>query len=188
MILAWAVVLGLVVCLARFRGRAASQIAAIPLRSAWLALLAVVLQLPLVRAPGGPTEELGVEQALFLASHLLLLAFTWRNRRLRGIQILGLGVICNLAAILANGGFMPITPQTLVAINPGTTLEQWSFGTHYGYSKDVILSHAETRLWILTDILVVPPPFPWPTAFSLGDLLLAMGIVVLLQGPSVKEN
>jgi Sec-independent protein translocase protein TatA len=32
-------------------------------------------------------------------------------------------------------------------------------------------------------MLVLPPPFPWPTAFSLGDLLIAAGIIVLLQGP-----
>ena len=78
---------------------------------------------------------------------------------------------------------MPITPETLVQINPGTTEVQWPLGVHYGFSKDIILSQEATRLWFLSDILVVPPPFPWPTAFSLGDLLIAAGIIVLLQGP-----
>ncbi len=186
MILAWAVVLGLVASLVRHRSRIASRIAAISLRSAWLALLALALQYPLLRAPGGSTQELRVEQVLFLVSHLLLLAFVWRNRQSLGIQILGSGVLCNLAAILANGGFMPITPETLVKINPGSAPGQWPIGIHYFHSKDVILSQEETRLWVLSDILVLPPPFPWPTAFSLGDLLLAAGIIVLLQGPSIQ--
>jgi hypothetical protein len=186
MILAWAVVLGLLASLVRHRGRVASQIAGISLRSAWLALVALAIQYPLLRAPGGTTQQFGVEQALFLLAHVLLLAFVWLNRRYVGIQILGLGVALNLAAILANGGFMPITPETLAQINPGSSLEQWPIGTHYVYSKDVILSREGTRLWALSDVLVVPPPFPWPTAFSLGDLLIAVGIIALLQGPGIQ--
>lgn len=182
MILAAAVIVGLVASLIRHRHQTISQIASIPLRSIWLALLALVLQIPLLRAPSGPTQPLGIQQSLFLLSSLLLLAFVWRNRRLVGIQIVGLGVLCNILVIATNGGFMPITPETLVRINLGSTLDQWTVGFHYGGSKDVILPRASTNLWPLSDILVVPPPFPWPTAFSPGDVLIAIGIVVLLQG------
>jgi hypothetical protein len=183
MILALAIILGLIGSAIRHRGRAATQLASIPLRSAWLALLALALQIPLLRAPFGPLAQVGVQQAFFLLSHLLLLAFVWRNRELVGIQIVGLGVLCNLLVILANSGFMPITPETLVRINPGSTLSQWPTAYHYGHSKDIILLREDTLLWVLSDILVLPPPFPWPAAFSLGDLLIAGGIVVLLQGP-----
>jgi hypothetical protein len=183
MILAVAVVLGLIVSLARYKNQAIDRIAALPLRSAWLALLALVLQYPLLLAPFGETQQVVLHQALFLVSHLLLFAFIWRNRSMVGIQIIGLGVIWNLAVILANGGFMPVSPEALVQINPGSTLEQWPSGLHYGFSKGIILARQETNLWLLSDILVLPPPFPWPTAFSLGDLLLAFGIGVLLQGP-----
>jgi len=188
MILVLAVALGVVASLVRYRGRALEQIAAIPLRSAWLAPLAVVLQVPLLRAAAGPTQHLVWQQVLFLVSHLLLLILVWRNRRLAGMQLVGLGVICNLVVILANGGFMPITPETLVRINPGTTLEQWPLGLHYGFSKDVILLQAEIRLWPLADVLVIPPPFPWPTAFSPGDLLIAAGVVLLLLNPRISSE
>ena len=191
MILALAVILGLAVSLARNRGQTFSLLADIPLRSAWLVIPALAMQYPLLRAPFGPTQQMGIQQAVFLLSHLLLLVFVWRNRRLVGIQIVGLGILCNLVVILVNGGFMPITPETLVrinpgttlGINPGTTLGIWELGFHYGFSKDVILLRGATNLWPLSDVLVLPPPFPWPTAFSLGDLLIAAGIVVLLQGP-----
>jgi hypothetical protein len=183
MILALAVVLGVCASLARHRSRAPAQIAAIQLRWAWLALLALVLQWPLLRAPAGPTRALAVQQALFLLSHLALLIFVWRNRRQPGFLVVGLGVACNLLVILVNGGFMPITPETLARINPGSSPEWWPIGSHYGHSKDIILGQGATRLWFLSDVLVLPPPFPWPTAFSLGDLLIAAGIVLLLQGP-----
>jgi hypothetical protein len=183
MILAIAVVLGLVASLARHRSRAFSRIASIPLRSTWLALLALALQLPLLRAPAGPTQGLRIQQALLLVSYLLLLLFVWRNRRLSAVLIVGAGVVCNLLVVLANQGFMPITPQTLVRINPASSVQHWPEGTHYGYSKDIILTQEDTRVWPLSDVLAIPPPFPWPTAFSAGDLILAAGIVVLLVAP-----
>jgi hypothetical protein len=147
-----------------------------------LVLLAVLLQWPLLRAPTVPLSSLRWQQALFLGSHLLLLAFVWRNRRSVGVLVFGLGVACNLVAISANRGLMPITPQTLATINPGTTPDQWPLGLHYGGSKDIILAQSSTALWPLSDVLVLPPPFPWPTAFSAGDLLIAAGIVWVLQG------
>jgi len=185
MILALSVAVGFVVGWARYRGRIFGRIAALPLRSTWLALLAVALQLPLLRAPAGSVERIRVQQVLFLLSHLVLLIFVWRNRRLTGIQILGLGVMCNLLVIAVNGGFMPIAPQTLTRINPGSLPSQWLAGLYYGYSKDIILLREQTRFEMLSDMWVIPPPFPWPTAFSLGDILIALGIMVLLQGSAV---
>jgi len=182
MILALAVVVGLVVSLVRYRGCALERIAAISLRCTWLVLLALVMQWPLLRAPAGLRQHIGVQQVLFWASHLLLLAFVGLNWRSTAVRIVGLGVLCNLIAILSNGGLMPITPETLVQINPGSSLAHWTAGAHYGYSKDIILPRQGTVLWPLSDILVLPPPFPLPTAFSLGDLIIAFGIVVLLQG------
>jgi len=183
MILSLAVILGLIASVIRHRSETASQIASISLHSPWLVLLSIALQVPLLRAPFGPTQEVTGAQVAFLLSHLLLLTFVWLNRRVLGIRIVGIGVVFNLLAILSNGGFMPITPQTLVRINPGSAQDQWALGFHYGSSKDIILLQHDTTLWVLSDILVLPPPFRWPTAFSLGDLLIALGIIVTLQGP-----
>lgn len=182
MILASAVILGLIASIIRHRSNTLNRITAIRLYSAWLVPLALALQWPLLRAAARHSHDLVVEQVLFLLSHLLLLVFVWRNWHLPGIRILGLGVICNLAVIVANGGLMPVTPETLAQINPDSAPEQWLLGTHYSYSKDFILAKEATRLWVLSDILVLPPPFPLPTAFSVGDLVIAAGIVITLQG------
>ena len=184
MILAAAVILGLAASLVRHRRRAFSRIAAIPLRSAWLAVAALALQWPLLWAPAGPPQGLRLQQGFFLLSFVLLLAFVWHNRRLGAILIVGVGVLSNLAVVAANGGLMPITPETLVRINPGSAVQHWPVGNHYGHSKDVVRAQEDTRLWPLSDRLVVPPPFPWPTAFSLGDVAISIGIIVLLLAPA----
>ena len=183
MIMGAAVVLGLAASLVRYRSRAISRIGSIRLHWAWLALLALAFQVPMLRAPAGPADRFLVEQTLLLTSYLLLAFFVWCNRRQGALLIAGVGIICNLVVILANQEFMPITPQTLATINPGSSEQSWIEGTHYGYSKDIILARGNTRLWPLSDVLAIPPPFPWPTAFSPGDLILAAGIVVLLVVP-----
>ena len=183
MILAAAVIVGPAASLLRHRRRTLSRIASIPLRSAWLVLLALALQLPLLRAAPASIQDLRVQQALFLLSYPLLLVFVWRSRRLGAILIVGLGIACNLVVVVANGGWMPISPEALTRINPGSVVEQWPTETHYNHSKDIILARKDTRLRALSDALIAPPPFPWPTAFSVGDLVIAIGVVFLLLAP-----
>jgi hypothetical protein len=54
-------------------------------------------------------------------------------------------------------------------------------GTLVFASKDVLLPASETKLWLLSDIFVVPPPFPFPGVFSIGDCLMAFGMFRLVQ-------
>ena len=188
MILAWAVVLGLLVAWARYRGEIADHLASLSLTGVWLVPLALLLQLPLLRSGTGPIEPLRTAQILFLASQGFLLLFVGLNRGSAGIRLFGLGLLANLLVIGLNSGFMPITPDTLAAINPGSRVEQWIPGLHYGGSKDIILPRGETVLWLLSDILILPPPFPWTAAFSVGDLLIGAGIVWFLQTPGTDRD
>lgn len=182
MTLGLAILLGLALSVARYGPGAAGRITDLPLRAVWLAPLALALQVPLLRTPFCPVQEVAVPQVLFLLSHLFLIALVWLNRRQPGMWLIGLGIASNLVVILANQGLMPIAPEAVVRINRGASLEQATIGYHYGFSKDVILPRQDTALWLLSDAFVLPEPFPWPTAFSLGDLVLGAGIVALLQG------
>jgi uncharacterized membrane protein len=48
------------------------------------------------------------------------------------------------------------------------------------HSKDVVLPSHQALFWILGDILVIPEPFPWPTALSIGDICLAVGVFLFV--------
>jgi len=146
------------------------------------------MQIPLLRSASGPTSDVALQQVLFLLSHLLLLVFIWLNRHILGVKVIGIGLALNLLIILINGGFMPIAPETLVKINAGTVVTDWPHGIHYGFSKDIILIKETTRLWIFSDILVLPPPLPIPVAFSVGDILISIGIIALLAEKRITNG
>ncbi|MFQ6015867.1 MAG: DUF5317 domain-containing protein [Anaerolineae bacterium] len=151
------------------------RIADVPLRWLWFAPVAFGLQwLVILRREDFHQFGLG----LLALSQVFLLLFVWRNRHLTFVWIIGLGFLLNFLVMVANGGFMPIAPETLTTINPGSSVSDWELGTPVFHSKDIVLAKATTRLWFLSDILVVPPPFPLPTAFSIGDALIVIGFVL----------
>ena len=185
--LLFAVVLTIILMAGLLRGRERLQaLAELPVRHLWLAPVALVLQLPLMRAPATATSSgLLLPRVAFVASYLLLGLCLWLNRRLPGVPWLAAGVFLNALAILANGGWMPIAPQTIAALGG----RAWPLGTHRGASKDIVLPLGATRLWFLSDIFVIPRPFPLPTAFSIGDILIVIGVACFIwSAPSSKAE
>ena len=51
-----------------------------------------------------------------------------------------------------------------------------------------LLPSQQARFWILGDILVIPEPFPWPTAMSIGDVLLAVGVFLFIVRATRSYN
>jgi hypothetical protein len=119
---------------------------------------------------------------LLVGSQLVLVAVALRNIRRPGLMLAALGAALNLAVIVANGGMMPIAPETLQRAG---RIEPWkigdgSIGTHVARSKDVILRREDTRLEILADRFWTGLPAPLSSVFSVGDVLLLAGISVLV--------
>jgi hypothetical protein len=111
-------------------------------------------------------------------SMVVLVFFAWINRRLQGFWLLGVGLLLNLAVITANGGLMPIRPETLNKISG--TQSEWAVGSRPPGSKGIVLPKEQTRLEWLADRYTPPAWLPIRFAYSLGDLFLAAGAFVLL--------
>jgi len=103
----------------------------------------------------------------------ILVLFLWCNRHLQGFRLLSLGLLLNLAVIVANGGLMPISPETVVIVH-GTQDEAIIEGQAIA-DKNVVLKVEDTRLEWLGDRFTVPDAWPIQFAYSLGDLFLAIG-------------
>ncbi len=144
---------------------------AIPVLRLWLLpFIGLALQFGALRWAGG-TERI----ALFALSQALLVLFFGANFKYAPLRLLALGFVLNLLPILLNGGYMPITPEAMASLNPGTRAEQWISGLTRAGSKDIVVSAGEAPFWFLGDVFVLSRPFPLPTAFSVGDVIILIG-------------
>ncbi len=127
-------------------------------------LLAVAIQVAVLSS-----SDPGSKRVLLPVSYLALLFALSRLKRCLGLRLLLLGSALNLAAIVANGGLMPITPEAIRE----TTGETVAVYTSPARSKDIVLPGEETRLRALTDWISIPGV---ASVASIGDLALLAGL------------
>ena len=176
MILLLAVVAGLIAGLTRaWIGKRIFQTP--KLKLVWLVLLAVVPQLLSFNISG--TSSFipdNLASVILVSSQVLLSVFVLANLDMPGFWALGLGLGMNLLVIVLNGGWMPISPETVLRLAPEASPDTWQIGARLGMSKDIVLSVTEMRLWWFSDRYLIPMWLPWRVAYSLGDVLIAAGV------------
>jgi hypothetical protein len=182
------VVTGAAALVGRAAGGRLGALAAAPIRWGWVGLAAIAVQLGVIYVVGSEGGALRLGVAGLLASQAALVAVALGNAR-RGrlaapFAALGLGVALNLSVMAANGGWMPVAPETLVAA--GRT-ERWKVGdllpgTRVAHSKDVIVLPADTRLEPLADRFTTGLPGRLNVVFSLGDVVILAGVGALVVG------
>ena len=125
-----------------------------------------------------------------VSSQLLLLVFAIVNQKQPGFWLLSIGLFLNLTVILANGGLMPITPEVVAQLAPPGEPTDILFppGSRLGTTKDVVLEAEGTILWPLSDIFLFPRSIPLKFAFSVGDALIAAGILKLFWESGAKRG
>jgi hypothetical protein len=153
------------------------------LQHLWLAFVAflpqfIVIYLPVSRGYFPAWLVVGC----LLVSQILLLGFALLNRRFPGMSILICGLLLNLAVMAANGGFMPLSPQTANVLVFKEGLLDIQPGSRFGM-KDILLLPEDIRFEWLSDRFLDPGWFPFRVAFSLGDVLIALGVFWLLARP-----
>jgi hypothetical protein len=156
------------------------------IQAIWLAVVAFLPQLFIAYLPG--TRWLfndGFASLIFLASLTLFFVFAWLNRRLPGMPILIFGLLLNLVVIVANGGWMPITPHTAGLLTGKDVLQFMHVGSRFG-EKDILLPAENIQLEFLADRFLLPAWLPYKVAFSLGDVLIGAGAFWLLVKPTAK--
>jgi uncharacterized protein DUF5317 len=135
-------------------------------RLGWLAVAGFAAQVVLFSAP--VTERIGELGApLYVLSTAVVFVVLLVNARIPGLPVVALGAASNLAAIAANGGYMPASEAALVAAGkiPAS-----------GYSNSVVLP--DPVLGPLTDVFALPTWLPFTNVFSVGDVLIGLGIAI----------
>jgi hypothetical protein len=168
-------IVALVGAAALARGGSLAHFASLPLRWVPLAFAALVVQLLIFTPFRAISLFPGATVPLYLLSMALLVVWVAANWRIPGMAIMALGLLLNFAAIVANGGHMPVAPE-----------QARYAGLIDRYTTDALpvrnnsIATAEgVRLWLLTDILALPAGVPLANVYSIGDVLLAIGGSVL---------
>ncbi|MCL5263873.1 MAG: DUF5317 domain-containing protein [Chloroflexi bacterium] len=180
MILPAAIVIALIT--AAVRGGSLRHLADLRLRFGWMFLLAFFLQAYVVYFPAGKdTAAFDIGRGLLVSSYLLLLMAVCLNWHLAAMRLLGPGLILNFVAILANGGYMPVAPESLTQSGYQNLVSVLEPGSRVFLTKDVLIPRDEIQLYALGDIFVLPLPKPIASVFSPGDVLIAIGTFLLIQ-------
>jgi Family of unknown function (DUF5317) len=140
------------------------------LRIAWapLALLGLLTQVVLFFGP--VAERIGdLGMPVYLGSTALVLAVVLRNLRVPGLVFVAAGALSNLVAIMANGGYMPASAAAMAFLGKDV---------NPGYSNSAVVE--SPVLAPLTDIFALPPSMPFANVFSIGDVLISIGVAVVV--------
>jgi hypothetical protein len=106
---------------------------------------------------------------LYVISTLAVLVAIVADLRMPGMPLIALGAISNMAAIAANGGLMPASASAVAAVGRSADA---------GYSNSAVL--AAPALEPLTDIFAMPAWLPLANVFSIGDVLIAFGVAMVI--------
>lgn len=134
----------------------------------WLALGGLIVQIALFSGPvADRVGDLG--PVIYVASTSAVLVAVLRNVRIKGLALVALGAVSNLTAIVANGGYMPVSPSALEALGRASAS---------GYSNSI--AAADPAIAPLTDIFAMPRALPFANVFSIGDVLIGVGVGIVI--------
>lgn len=162
-------VLGIVVGLVR--GGKLENFSAAAFRQPWMVFAGLALQVGAQAAePSVPALHNGAAGPAVLAvSYALVIGFVVLNIRFPGTLFIGVGLLLNLAVILANGA-MPVSMAAVHAAGARSLPGLQSGVKHHPMGPG-------THLDILGDII----PVPALGIVSVGDVILGIGIFLLIQ-------
>jgi hypothetical protein len=161
------------------------------LRFPWLVVVAFLPQFFAFYLPG-TSDKLSdtLTSTLLVSSLALLLIFCLLNIKKLSFWPIIIGFASNFLVILLNGGLMPISPQTISRLLPEGSKLTYQIGQRLGTGKDIVLDTRHTILAFLSDRLVFPRFLNFPVAFSIGDALIALGVIWLfwsMGGPQSRK-
>ena len=115
--------------------------------------------------------EVAMPHALAATLHVLTyavaFAFLWMNRRVGGVWIVAAGAISNGVVIALNGGTLPASAWAVKAAGLDGDL---------AFANSAVLDHPVLP-W-LGDVFAWPAPLPLANTFSVGDVLIVVGVFV----------
>jgi hypothetical protein len=169
------IIIIVVIAVALLRGGSLRNLGALKLRWLPLVIAGFALQL-LIFTPFASSPLVAFATVpLYIVSMALLTIWVALNWRIPGMALIAVGLLMNFAAIGANGGHMPVSPES--ARYAGTIVNYASEGALV--ANNSIATDSNVHLWLLTDIIPIPKQIVFANVLSIGDVLLTIGVGML---------
>lgn len=146
-------------------------------RWAALAVGGLLVQLVLFTPIGSAVAGDALVPPIYMASTLAVFVAVARNVRMPGMAIVAAGALSNLVAITANGGLMPADPGALALAG---------FSGPGEHTNSVVLEAPAFEP--LTDVYALPAWLPMANVFSVGDVLIGVGVAVAIVAAMRREE
>ena len=144
------------------------------IRPRWWGLVILGLGIQFIPLPEGVAgTDLAIRTAVLAISYSLLIAFGLVNVRMPGMFLVVIGLACNMAVIVVNGG-MPASAEALIDSGQEDVL---AFLQDQGADKHHLLTD-DDQLTFLADVIAVPQPIG--QAVSVGDIFVYVGLIWLI--------
>ena len=180
MFLGISILIGIIIALVR--GGKWANLATFRFSNSWLVFLSIGLQLLIFNSFWDKhVTSLGINNLLYVLSIFLLVFFLFINKGILSLRVLGLGVVLNSIAIIANGGYMPSSIEALKKVLTPERINTLQSGSA---SYNVVLISDQTKFKFLCDIFYVPHI----NVYSLGDILIAVGAFFTIQQMMLRQS
>lgn len=156
-----------------------SALGGMPIRRTELVFLGFALQVGVLYLGKYLPGLHWLSPVLHIAAYVVIVYALAANCRLPGVSVILLGTLMNFLVIAANGGHMPVAEMALVGAGLDAQVEVLRTG---GRATHMLLEQG-ARLGFFADVYHMKAPLLPPSCFSIGDVLMAIGVfVVVFQG------
>jgi hypothetical protein len=161
--------------LALGQGGSLRHLALLPMRGTGFLIASFAIQL-LIYAPGvrDSAVVLHVGGAIYIGALVLVLIGALRNWHLgAAVRVATLGLVLNTTVIVLNGGHMPVDAAAMAAVQGQPKVQEIAGQQQYDNTG---IATPSSRLAILSDVIPVRLPDGYGNVYSVGDVLLMVGI------------
>ncbi|WP_430869226.1 DUF5317 domain-containing protein [Demequina aurantiaca] len=109
----------------------------------------------------------GLAAVLHVLTYVAAIGFLWLNRTVAGVWVVAAGSVLNGVVIALNGGTLPAS---------ASAVETAGLDNDLAFANSAVLDDP-VMLW-LGDVFALPASMPLANTFSVGDVLIVLGVFI----------
>ncbi|HZX21510.1 MAG TPA: DUF5317 domain-containing protein [Clostridia bacterium] len=171
-------VLGIII--GKLRGGKVEQLGKFMFRSSFLLVFALILQIGTsILISIGNKTAINNRMILYIISYIMLFIILFLNLGRKSVWFILIGAIANFAALVLNKGSMPIDVALLEKMGFENMLQSFKIGAMPNY---IDINKACSFTVYLGKKFATPKIYPFKQIFSVGDIFISLGLLILTQG------